>query len=95
MAVSRPVSVPASKHRYEVPLSGLVDGSNTSFTTPELFRQSPPNFSIAVYYNGQRILLNDDFTVQESGGVGTGYDTVSTLFTPKAGDKIWADYVVV
>ena len=93
MAVSRPKAVPAANFRYEVLLQGIVNGANTSFTTPESFRQAPPNFSIAVYYNGQRIFLDDDFTVQESGGVGTGYDTVETLFTPKAGDKLWADYV--
>lgn len=95
MADSRPTAVPAAKFRYEVLLTGAVNGSNTTFTTPDFFRQNPPNFSIAVYYNGQRILLNDDFTVQESGGIGTGYDTVNTLFTPKSGDKIWADYVVL
>jgi hypothetical protein len=95
MAVSSPRSVPAAKFRYGVLLTGPVNGANTSFTTPEFFRQSPPTASIAVYYNGQRILLDDDFTVQESGGAGTGYDTVNTIFTPKAGDKLWADYVAL
>jgi hypothetical protein len=93
MAVSRPRSTPAANIRQEILLTGSIDGANTTFTTPEAFLQSPPNYSIAVYYNGQRIFLNDDFTVQESGGIGTGYDTVETLFTPKAGDKLWADYV--
>lgn len=93
MAVSRPRSTPAAKLRQEILLAGVVNGVNTTFTTPEIFLQSPPNYSIAVYYNGQRIFLNDDFTVDESGGVGTGYDTVETLFAPKAGDKLWADYV--
>jgi hypothetical protein len=95
MGISRPRSVPAEKFRFEVLLAGTIDGANTAFTAPEFFRQSPPNFSIAIYYNGQRILLTDDFTVQESGGVGTGYDTVNTLFTPKSGDKLWADYVAL
>jgi hypothetical protein len=95
MAVSRPRSVPASKFRYEVALAGSINGANTAFVTPEFFRQAPPNSSIAVYYNGQRILVDDDFTVQESGGVGTGYDTVNTLFIPKSGDKLWADYVAL
>lgn len=93
MGVSRPRSVPASKLRSGVVLSGAVNGVNTTFTVPEFFRHDPPSFDIAVYFNGQRVLRDDDFTVSESGGAGTGYDTVETIFVMKTGDKIWADYV--
>jgi hypothetical protein len=48
-----------------------------------------------VYYNGQRLLLADDYTLAESGGPGTGYDTIQTVVVPKPGDKIWADYIAV
>lgn len=93
MAVSRPRNVPASKFRFEVPLAGAIDGVNTAFTAPEAWRHSPPNFAICVYYNGQRLLLVDDYTVLESGGPGTGYDTIVTVMAPRLGDKIWADYI--
>lgn len=93
MADARPQAIPAAKFRNGVLLSGAIDGVNQTFTSPEKFRHSPPNYNIAVYYNGQRIFLDDDYTVSESGGSGTGYDTVSTLFSPKVGDKIWADYI--
>lgn len=87
-----PSSIDA-KLRYDVTLGGTINGVNTVFTCPDIFRQTPPNFSICVYYNGQRLRLTDDFTVSESSGFGTGYDTVTTLFAPKTGDKLWADYV--
>jgi hypothetical protein len=93
MAVSRPRAIPANKFRFGVVLSGAVNGVNFVFTAPESWRQSPPNFAICVYYNGQRLLLADDYVVSESGGPGTGYDTVSTVVVPKPGDKIWADYI--
>jgi hypothetical protein len=63
------------------------------FTTPDDFVHAPPSSSLKLYYNGQRLLLADDFTLSESGGPGTGFDTVTTLFPPKLGDKLWADYV--
>ena len=93
MADASPRSVPSSKFRSGVQPSGAINGVNTVFSTPESFRHDPPNFDIAIYFNGQRVLRDDDFTVSESGGVGSGYDTITTLFTLKPGDKIWADYI--
>jgi hypothetical protein len=93
MADAGPRAVPAAKFRSGVLLTGSINGTNTTFATPEAFRHDPPQYSIAVYFNGQRVLLGDDFTVAESGGVGTGYDTVETIFVMKTDDKIWADYV--
>lgn len=95
MAVSRPRSVPRSKFRTAQILIGAVNGVNTSFTTAEVFVHDLPRLSIAVYFNGQRLLLTDDYSIAESGGPGTGYDTVVTLFAPVPGDKIWADYIAV
>lgn len=92
MAVSRPRSVPASKFRFGVSLAGTRNGVNTTFTTPEPFRHDPPRADLCLFYNGQRLLLGDDFTVSESGGPGTGYDTVTTLFAPRFVEKLWADY---
>lgn len=52
--------------------------------------------SIALYFNGQRLEsgAGNDFTVSESGGVGTGFDTVTLLFLPNIGSKFVADYFV-
>lgn len=95
MAVSRPRAVPRSKFRTAQLLVGTLDGVNTIFTTTEVFVHDPPRLSIAVYFNGQRLLLTDDYTLAESGGPGSGYDTVTTLTVPRSGDKIWADYIAV
>ena len=93
MADTRRRAVPASKFRYGVLLVGDVDGANTVFTTPEVFRHDPPNMAIQFYYNGQRLLETDDYNV--SGPASSQGDTVTTLFTPKPGDKLWADYIAV
>ncbi len=71
-------------------------GNPLVFTTPEPFLHVPPGASIALYYNGQRLEsgLGNDFTVSESGGPATGYDTVTLLFSPHVGDKFRADYFV-
>jgi len=95
MATTSPRTIPASKHRFAVALAGVINGVNVVFTTPEKFRHDPPRAQLALYYNGQRLFILDDFTVTESGGPGTGYDTVSTLFAPRPGDKLWADYFAV
>ena len=79
MAVSRQVAVPKSKFRYNVELIGVKNGSNTNFTTPEKFVQLG-NIVIEVFRNGAgplKLGATDDYTVSESGGVGTGYDTIT------------------
>jgi hypothetical protein len=75
-------------------LAGATNGVNMSFATPEAFMHAPPGVSIRVHLNGQRLLLTDDYTVAESGGPGTGFDTVVLLFAPRSGDKVFADYFV-
>lgn len=79
--------------RVGVPLGGAVNGANTVFTTPEAFRNSG-GITISVYYNGQRIFETDDYILSESGGVGTGFNTITVLFTPRAGDRLDADYLI-
>ncbi len=76
---------------------GAKDGVNATFSTPGLepYVHNLPYLSIAVYYNGQRLILLDDYVVVESRGSGTGYDTVILVVSPKVGDKIYADYVTV
>lgn len=95
MAATRPRSVPRSKYRTGQVLSGPINGVNATFTTGEAFVHDPPRLSISVYYNGQRLLLADDYAISESGGLGTGYDTVSMPVAPRPGDRVWADYIAV
>jgi hypothetical protein len=93
MADTRRRAVPASKFRVGVLVAGAIDGVNMVFTTPDTFKHDPPNTAIQFYYNGQRLLETDDYTV--TGPASLQGDTVTTLFAPKPGDKLWADYIAV
>jgi hypothetical protein len=78
-------------------LIGAKDGVNVTYTTPggELFVHNLPFIGIAVYYNGSRLTLLEDYVVVESGGAGTGYDTVFLLVPPPvSNDRLFADYIV-
>lgn len=73
--------------------SGVIDGVNTLFTTSSFFQED----SIAVYYNGQRLRrgASNDYVVSESGGIGTGFDTIDLTFAPRSSpmvDVITVDY---
>lgn len=87
--------IAADRYRVSQVLAGVVDGANLTFTTPDKFTHNLPFFTIAVYYNGVRLTLLDDYTLAESGGPGTGYDTVILEFAPLPKDRIFADYVTL
>lgn len=83
-------------------LSSQIDGIASSFTTTADFVHTTPvgtGPTIAVYHNGQRLRFGggNDYTVSESGGPGTGFDTVDLNFTPLAApgnpDTLTVDYV--
>lgn len=74
------------------PLTGVINGVNTVFTTLEKFVQDPPHDSIRVKLNGQRLTIIDDYLVSES-VPGNGYDTVTFVIPPRVGDHLLADYV--
>lgn len=95
MASTNPRTIAVSKMRHAVALVGAINGVNVTFMvpSPDRFRTEPPRLGLSLFYNGRRMLVVDDFAVSESGGPGTGYDTITMLFAPKAGDKLWADYV--
>jgi hypothetical protein len=89
--------IAVGRYRTGQGLIGVKDGVNTTFTTPglEKFTHNLPFLSIQVYYNGVRQALLDDYSIAESGGAGTGYDTVVFLeIAPKAGDRLLVDYVI-
>jgi len=89
------IYIAASRFRIGQELVGAVNGINQTFLIPsgEKFVHTPPGLSVQVYYNGQRLLIVDDYAVSESGGAGTGFDTITTVVTPKTLDKIYVDYV--
>ncbi len=91
-----PLFYPPRLPRTGVVLIGTIDGVNMVFTTPDFFLNDGTT-SILVYYNGVRLELGagNDYTLSESGGPGTGFDTVTLPFAPvPPKDKITADYFV-
>ena len=94
MAVSR-LSADAALDRlkWSVELAGLKNGLNPTFTTPDKFVTG----TIRLYWNGQRLLEGGsiDFITSESGGAGTGFDTITFIGrAPRLGYNLLADYVV-
>lgn len=82
--------------RQDQALVGVKDGSNDTYTTPGKYLLTA-NLSITVVWNGRRLARGVDFDALESGGAGTGYDTVKLLWSagellPRAGDELVADY---
>lgn len=77
---------------FQQTLIGPQDGVNLVFTTSVKFIASGPSkesFSV----NGVLLLQGsgNDYTVSESGGVGTGFDTITMAFAPRANDRLSID----
>ncbi len=93
MAISRKLVTPVVGQA----LSGPLDLAGRRFQTVGKFEPS----SIAIYHNGRRLIravspspLLGDFYISESGGVGSGFDTIDFLsFTPAVSSKLISDYV--
>ena len=77
---------------------GTKNGTNTVFTLPsgEKAVHVPPGLQIKLYRNGMRqnLGVGCDFTVSESGGAGTGFDTITLAVAPMAFEILLVDYVV-
>jgi hypothetical protein len=75
---------------YQRLLVGAKDGFNVTYTTPEKFRPD----TLIVYRNGVTQEQGGDYVALESGGPGTGYDTVrfGPQLPPLAVEKLFADY---
>jgi hypothetical protein len=93
--VARRRTIAQVDHRWNIDLVGAKDGVNTVFTTPEEFLQAG-NIVIRLYLNGDRLRLGalNDYTVSESGGPGTGFDTVTLAIPLITKDQLTADYIV-
>ena len=85
------------KVRDHVVLDGALDGSNRVFTIPngeKALHSLTGGFKVKPYH-GTRRLLTAEFVVEESGGVGTGYDQIRFLyFAPKPTGRVFADFVI-
>lgn len=62
--------------QLDIELIGTVDGANTIFTIPSGVWIQEDLYKIIVYRNGVKQVLGDDYFISESGGTGTGFDTV-------------------
>jgi len=93
MAVSRPSQQAfLDRHKKRRPLAGAKDNVNLTFTTPEIFLPGTEE----VFRNGMLLDEDADYTIDESSGPGTGYDTIT--LTPGPGlldwERLLANYVV-
>jgi hypothetical protein len=84
--------------REKIPLIGLRNGTNRTFYTPEKFINGAyfgNTFHITVEHNGKELYENIDYTIAESGGPGTGYDTLNLIsLTPNAHSLLYATFAV-
>jgi hypothetical protein len=68
-----------------ISLIGNQNGSNISFYTPDRFINGidgDNEFKITVVRNGRTLTENEDYILLESGGSGTGWDTVRFICNP-------------
>lgn len=83
--------------RQEVSLIGVKNEINRIFYTPDKFINGTyggNEFHITIKHNGRDLVEGIDYTLSESGGVGTGYDVITFTFSPKETSVIVADYIV-
>jgi hypothetical protein len=86
--------------KQNVVLLGTKNGSNRKFTVPAPDKfingsLGSNEFRILVRHNGKGLLPGIDYTMSESGGAGTGLDTISMItFKPVSDSTLVADYVV-
>lgn len=76
--------------KYHTAVTGVIDGVNTVFTLAEEFKDG----SETIFVNGveQESGIGCDYVTSESGGAGTGFDTITFTYAPIASDRIDADY---
>jgi hypothetical protein len=86
--------------KQNIQMIGIVNGVNRIFSIP------PPDkfingafsgniFKIQVFHNGRELDETIDYLISESGGAGTGYDTIILVsFAPRANSKMYCDYVI-
>lgn len=90
VTVTIPGGAGASNRIYNEIPSGTMDSVNTTFTTSVKYLPG----SEALYYNGVRLTegVTNDYTRTESGGAGTGFDTIVVACAPLAGERLLIDF---
>lgn len=85
----------AGRLKTGVHLTGPIDGLNTVFTAPDLFVHDGTSNEM-VYLRGLRLRegVGNDYVASESGGVGSGYDTITLARPPRVNDVLLVDYYV-
>lgn len=85
--------------KEDIRLIGLLNGTNRTFFTPDKFINGAYNgnvFAPTVMHNGKRLFENIDFTIGESAGPGTGFDTINLIsFTPNTHSLLNATYATI
>jgi hypothetical protein len=93
--------ISVGQRKTGIHLIGPLDGTNRVFTTPDKFLHAN-GVSIDVFHNGRRLIESPtsdprfgDFFCSESGGAGTGFDTINLLtFLPVGVSTLVSDYQV-
>ncbi len=82
-----------------ITLIGPLDNVNRTFTTPHVFINGflgDNEFKIQVDHNGRHLIEEIDYTISESGGPGTGFDTVTLItLTPTPTSKLTCNYTIL
>jgi hypothetical protein len=90
----------ATSSKVGIPLIGALT-NNRVFTTPDKFVHDPvTGMTVEVFHCGRRLIQSPvsdvrqgEYFVSESGGVGTGFDTINLLsFTPGSRSVLVANY---
>lgn len=84
--------------REKIPLIGMKNGLNRTFYTPDKFINGSylsNIFHITIEHNGKELYENIDYSIGESGGPGTGYDTINIFsLTPNSHSLLYATYAI-
>lgn len=83
------VADPPPARVYNYDSTGVMDGQNGAFRLPKFVDGTQ-----SVNMNGMRLNpgVGNDYITAESGGVGTGYDTLVLAVPPSPGSSLLVDY---
>ena len=89
------IFIATARYRTGSGLIGVQNNTNVVFSIPngDKFTHNLPFLTIQVFRNGQRLRIIDDYTISESGGSGSGYDTVIFEVPPISDDILQVDYI--
>lgn len=98
MATVGLLSIAASRIRHQVLLEGVRDNVNREFTIPngEKAQHNPSGGIKILAYHNTRRLQENEWEARESGGAGTGVDTIYlTAFAPPSTSRLFIDFIAM